>query len=111
MAACAFTADKFKNLKKVVAICFFILPTIFLAMISISAGLFTGENSIYGVILAGSIICNLALGLYNVLTYKLPYSIFNINDYGRIGSVVGILSGVISIGVSFLLSYCVGKFD
>ena len=43
MAACAFTADKFKNLKKVVAICFFILPTIFLAMISVSAGLFTGE--------------------------------------------------------------------
>ncbi len=111
MAACAFTSDKFKNLKKIVTVCFFVLPSIFLALISVSTGLFTGENSIYGVILAVSIICNLALGIHNVFSYKLPYSIFDINDYGRIGSIVGILSGVISIGVSLLLSYCVGKFD
>lgn len=104
-------ADKFKNLKRVVAVCFFIFPSIFLAMIAVSTGLCTEGNSIYGIILAGSIICNLALGLYNVLVYKLPYSIFEIKDYGRIGSVVGVFSSLISIGLSFLLSYCVGKFD
>ena len=111
MFVCTVIADKFKNLKKTVAICLFIFPTVFISMILILTGAINGVSSMYCIVLFGSIVCNLFLGIYNVLIYKLPYSIFDINDFGRISSIIGILSGAIGIGASFLLSLCVSCFD
>ena len=103
--------DRLKRIKGIIAVCFFVFPIIFISMMLVSTGFVAGQDSVYGVVLIGSIICNLALGVYYIMSYKLPYSIFDVDDFGKITSIIGIISGIVSIGVSFLLSFCVSRFD
>ncbi|MBO4572529.1 MAG: MFS transporter [Clostridia bacterium] len=111
MFVCTVIADKFRNLKIVISVCTFILPTIFISLLLPSVGALSDTELIYTVILIGSVICNLALGVYNVLCYKLPYQIYPIKNYGKVTSIEGIFAYGVSVGSSFLLSLFVGLYD
>ena len=111
MGLCALFADKFKKVKADISICRFIFPVFFLLLVAI---LFSGTRDIdliYGTVLIGSLILNFALGIYNIILYKLPYYIYPIKSYGRIVSVSGIFASAVGIGSSFLLSLFVSLFD
>ena len=54
---------------------------------------------------------NVGVGINGVLAYKLPYSIMDMNDYGRISALSGCVAGVVSFGISALLSYVQVRFD
>ena len=107
----ALVADKVKNVKSTIGICRFIFPVIFVALAVVLLFNIRETDTVFWVVLAGSAICNLALGIYNIVTYKLPYYIYRIEDFGRISSVTGILGSVVGVGASFTLSIFISHFD
>lgn len=60
---------------------------------------------IYGVVFAAGIFASLFYGLHGVLSYKLPYKIMDIKEYGRILGVSGVFLGLVSTLFSFIISY------
>lgn len=56
-------------------------------------------------------IYNVGYGFYSILSYKLPYHIFDINNYGKITSTAGWMIGVFSVLVSFILSFFQNKYE
>lgn len=56
------------------------------------------------------IVVNLAIGLINVLTYKIPYHIMDMKNYGTWSGIAGILSGVVAFAFSVLLTFLQKKF-
>ena len=62
---------------------------------------------IYIFLLIISIVHAIVTGLSTVCEYKLPYYIFQDDDYGQVLSIGGILSGILSlvVGVSFGVVY------
>ena len=107
----ALVADKFKNIKLTIGVCRFIFPVIFVAIIAVLLCFTDKVDAAYWIILVGSAIANLALGIYNIVTYKLPYSIFHIESFGRISSVTGILGSVVGVMASFALSFFISVYD
>lgn len=67
---------------------------------------------IYGVILGTGLIGAAAYGLHGVLSYKLPYKIMDIKEYGRILGISGVFLGLASTLFSFIITYFTsGKYD
>ena len=64
----------------------------------------------YVVIFSLSIISSLFLGVVNILTYKLPYHIINVKDYGRITGQSGVIVGIAGAAFSGALSLFLGKY-
>lgn len=52
----------------------------------------------------------MAVGLYTVYDYKMPYYIYRVEEYGMMLSVCGILSSLLSVGVGALISFLADKF-
>ncbi|MBQ8884889.1 MAG: hypothetical protein IJY62_00725 [Clostridia bacterium] len=111
MCFCLFFGDGVKNIKKFLTVLFFIFPVIFISELAVLIFGIGGAGRIYGVVLIGSIVSNFALGLYNIICYKMPYFIMDMRDYGKLGSVSGILSGSIGIGATALLSFFVKNYN
>ena len=65
---------------------------------------------VFTVIMALGIIQVLFIALRNIFEYKLPYVIIDLEYYGLLISVDGIVTGGVSIGVSLLLSLLLGVF-
>ncbi len=53
----------------------------------------------------------LFITLYNVLAFKLPYSIIDIQNFGRFASIDGIIAGVASTAASFAVSEFLIEYD
>ena len=51
-----------------------------------------------------------ALGLYTVCQYKIPYFIYHADEYGKMLSICGIVSSSLSLGVSSLISFFTLRF-
>lgn len=51
------------------------------------------------------LICNVAIGLYNILAYKLPYHIIDMKEYGHVLGVSSLLGSFFSLLVSLLLTF------
>ena len=111
MLVFAFVGDKFKTVKKIIFLFALALPSLFIFLLIAVSPLTPTLESKYLVILIGSILVNLVLGAYNVLCYKLPYSIINMSDYGHLTAIGGILAGILSITLTSLLSYFTANFD
>jgi MFS family permease len=96
-------ADKFKRYKKATAFSVFAsLPlSVFLLILSFSAE--SGSSSIPFLIFGA--FYNIFLGIYNIFSYKLPYTIIDMERYGIITSLVGVVGGGLSFGASVLISY------
>ena len=111
MFICSFLLDKIRNVKKSTSICRFIFPIIFISLVFVIISGIKNVDTIYVIVLLASMILNFALGFYNALYYKQPYSIIHIDGFGRVESLAGVFSGMAGIGASFLLSLFVGLFD
>lgn len=95
----SFMCDKIKNVIRANAVSNFILPIIFIGLLITQApNVFS--NTAYLIILITSIVANTALGFLNILYYKLPYYVIDINDFGKFSAITGMASS----GLSFLFT-------
>ncbi len=103
-------ADRCKNVKGLISIlflpiggCLFLLiPLCFASKISVGISFFLT-----------AVICliqMLFISLASVLEYKLPYSIIDIEEYGRFFAINGIITGIVSTAISYLLSVLLEKY-
>lgn len=97
-------ADKLKQLVKA-TVRFHLLEMPFAIFLIVIC--FLGKLSVVSLILflLFTFLFNIGIGIYNVLSYKLPYKILDLKNYGSILSVSGILSGVLTFVLSTLLSF------
>ena len=102
-------ADRLKKYKTATALSVFAcLPlSVFLIILSFSA-----ENGDAGLpfFIFGALY-NIFLGVYNIFSYKLPYTVIDMDRYGIITSLVGVIVGVLSFGASVIISYLQTLFD
>ena len=103
--------DRFKNIIKLksVLILFQVTYTALLAFIAVSPWM--KSETKYAFILIGGIIISVVQAVNNIIYYKVPYLILDLNDYGHLNGKVGILSGIIGALFSALLSYLTGIFN
>lgn len=59
----------------------------------------------------GAGVSYIGLGLYTVLAYCLPYRIIDMKEYGKMTSVGGTVSGVVTFALSFGHTFIVAKFN
>lgn len=111
MFFCMFFGDKIKNVKRLSVVLLLVYSAVFIAALVVLLFSVSSENAVYTIVLIGSMVANFALGVYNVICYKLPYFVIDINDYGRMSSVSGMIGGAGSVLVASLLSFFVEKFD
>ncbi|MBR1867932.1 MAG: MFS transporter, partial [Clostridia bacterium] len=111
MFFCMFFGDKIKNVKRLSVVLLLVYSAVFIAALVVLLFSISSENAVYTIVLIGSMVANFALGVYNVICYKLPYFVIDINDYGRMSSVSGMIGGAGSVLVASLLSFFVEKFD
>ncbi len=105
----AFT-DKIKNpIKAMSRIHLIELPFIVL-LLFISLGDNQIKSSAILPLILTTLLFNIAYGIYNVISYKLPYLIFDMKEYGKILSFSGVLVGVFCFSSSVLLSFSQQKF-
>ncbi len=96
-------SDELKNIIKVTA-CVFFLTAPFCALLIILSFFDIGDG-IYVLMYITGIICNVAFGIYSILSYKFPYLIIDMKEYGKMLSVSGIIIGVVCTLFSALLSF------
>ena len=61
--------------------------------------------------LAVGIFQTITIALSTVCEYKLPYFIFDSDDYASVVAVSGIISGIVNMGFSALISGLINYFD
>ena len=104
-------ADKYKNVIKLNAYVFLMFIPLALALLFFS--LFKIENAplIYGVLAVLGIISSICLGINNIVSYKVPYNIIDMKDYGKLIAVSGLVSGVVCALISFFISLMQSKIS
>lgn len=103
--------EKEENLFKLGSIFYlFMLPvTAAITVISLVRGF--SVDARFWIMMATGFITYMGIGLASMNGYKLPYKIFDINDYGRICAVAGMITGVISIVSSAVLTRAIEAGD
>lgn len=64
----------------------------------------------YLILLFVGVVQQISAGLYTVCDYKIPYYIFKPEEYGKIMSIAGIISSLVTLGISAAITYLVGTF-
>lgn len=62
------------------------------------------------IIYALGVISNIFQGICMVLSYKVPYYIMDIKDYGYLTGISGVVSGVTGTAFSFFLTVCISRY-
>ena len=103
--------EKEENLFRLGSIFYlFMLPvTAAITVISLVRGF--SVDARFWIMMATGFITYMGIGLASMNGYKLPYKIFDINDYGRICAVAGMITGVISIVSSAALTRAIEAGD
>lgn len=103
--------EKEENLFRLGSIFYlFMLPvTAAITVISLVRGF--SVDARFWIMMATGFITYMGIGLASMNGYKLPYKIFDINDYGRICAVAGMITGVISIVSSVVLTRAIEAGD
>ncbi len=107
---CVF-GDKLKRVRATVAAILYFLPVIFLSFLFIGSPILKTTQTKYAIALIVGAVVHLAYGIYNVFCYKLPYYLFDMQKYGKLSSVGGMISGAVGIFITFLMSMLVKRFD
>lgn len=68
------------------------------------------DLSAYLLLLGIGVVNMVAATMGGLITYKLPYLIFRVEDYGAVTATCGILSSGISIGMGILMSSLSGRY-
>ena len=104
-----FFSDKIKKVKTVMAVIpLFIIPVFVVMAVASFSGI---GNKVFIPLLFFAALAYVFVGLHNTASYKLPYEIIDINNYGRYTGVSGIVSGVATFAISLLYSYIISKGD
>ena len=103
--------ERVENLFKLGSIFYlFMLPlTVAMTVVSLFRGF--SVDTRYGIMMVTGFITYMAIGLAGMNGYKLPYKIFDLNDYGRICAVAGMITGVISIVSGAVLTRAIEAGD
>lgn len=103
------SAENVKNIFLAVAICLFaqVLPLGAMLFISISTGVSIGFK--YTLLFITSLILSFFMGLYNILSYKQPYHIMKISEFGKHTALAGVISGVLCAVVSAVISLALNR--
>ena len=107
-------APKAEKVKKIIvsyAITYLLQLLIILAILFMCY--FEGINLTlkFYIIAATELIASAALGINNVLAYKVPYHIFDMKKYGTITGISGTVSGCLGVLFSAVLSFCLKKYN
>jgi len=68
-------------------------------------------NTAFVLIFVSSIFSFLFYGIHSILSYKIPYYIMDMNDYGKIMGKSGVTLGICGSLFSALLTWCVGRYE
>ncbi len=104
------TADRLGRVKRVISLLYLPIGACFFLLIPLC---FAYAIPTFTAFLLIAVICLLQMlfiSMYTTLEYKLPYSIINIEDYGRFMSVNGIVCGIGSTVCGYILSEMLGKY-
>ena len=104
-------ADKVKNLIKTYAHCHWLTIPLILSLILLCTFRLTIRPAVYVGLLATGIFFNIAVGLANIFSYKVPYLIMDMNQYGKVIARSGVLIGVFCFLASTLLSSLQTRFS
>ncbi len=99
-------SDDLKNIIKATAY-IFLLAVPFCAVLIILSFFDIGDGIYVSMYLTG-VVCNAAFGIYSVLSYKFPYLIIDMKEYGKMLSLSGVIIGVVCTVFSMLLSFLQG---
>ena len=66
---------------------------------------------VFFILVSLCIVYNVFYSIHSILSYKVPYHIMDINNYGAFLSISGILAGIFSLAVSSILSYLQNRYD
>lgn len=104
-------AENIKNIFLSLAICLFaqVLPLGAMLFICINTGLSVGFK--YVLLFATGLILSLFMGVYSILSYKQPYHIMKITEFGKHTALAGVVSGVLCTVVSAVISFALKRFE
>ena len=87
-----------------------LLPMLF-AMIFCCVAKGTGVQTKYLLVLIGGVITYMGIGLVSFTEYKLPYKIMDMQQYGSISAVQGIIVGITSLTASAIVAKAIDGRD
>ncbi len=105
MAFCSLWGDKVKKTISFTGISVGIISLIGIPFVLSSCEVIGDNYTKYLFILVFSCIMSFGLGIYNVMSYRLPLEIFDIDGYGKYVSLSGIFSGISSFVFTFSISF------
>ena len=95
-------ADNLKNVIKSTATSFFF----YIPFLIILIGACSFEiGGLFVFLLIFGFIANMSIGFHSILSYKLPYHIMDMNNYGSWSGIAGIFSGIFAFVFSLLLTF------
>ena len=111
MLSLAKFAENVKNIFLSVAISLFAhtLPLGAMLFISVNNGVSVGFK--YILLFATGLILSLFMGIYNILSYKQPYHIMKISEFGKHTALAGVISGILCALVSALISFALNCYE
>lgn len=111
MLLCSSLVERIKNVIAACAIGVLGLFPLLFVMLFLGISGSTNITAIYTVICVAGCITNVALGVYNVIIYKLPYHIMAMENYGRITANSGVICGILGIAVSSAMTFFLTKYN
>ncbi len=103
--------ENIKDIRKAVAVSFSGYIPFFGAMIYLCGNFRIVPETRYIIIFSVSIILSLLMGIYNIVSYKLPHIIMDMKDYGKVLGQSGVVAGLLTIGVSSLMTLFLGRYE
>lgn len=104
MMICSLRCDGIKRIIKAVAASVVVVGVTSVGLLFVCAGIPAETSDIYTFILITSCVSSAGLGIYNVLIYKLPYSIYDIREFGKYSALCGTASGICGFVCTLLIS-------
>ena len=109
MALLFFFADKIKNMKRTMQVCLCVMAMFFVLLI-MTQFVSIGIGMMFVFLLLASVVYNASYAVKAILDYRLPYSIIDMKNFGKLSSLTSIVSQVIVISVGFIFSLVVAMF-
>lgn len=104
-------ADMVKDVRKAVGLTLSMFLPFFLTVFFVCYERDLAVDVKYGILFGVSILLNLVLGFYMVISYKLPHHVMDIRDYGKITGVSGVVSGFACMLISMAIPFLLKRWD
>ena len=109
MLLCSGIVDRLKHVIRANALLQLAHLPLFLFMILLCVVRGWKPEGIYLWLMIVGLLVNIAIGLYNVVSYKLPYHVMDMGRYGHVAAVSGVILGTCGMVMSALFSFALDK--